>query len=368
MKSRMLLSPLWKIRSWKKLFLCGKKSLENPTVELPSEIIESKVLPRLHATVELPCEIIESELPREIIEWEILPRLPAQSLCRFMRVCKQWKSHISTCDQFTRKYLQHINKEYLTHHKVLEIDNLSQTFSTRDCGDLNNHDSTIVPQEVLNLANLDGLVFPELVIIREYAFWNPLTGAYKKWSNSSKFDSTFVAFGLYFDSTEKDYKVLQWSCFNGDFKALIYSQRLNSTKEIQLLENHPRLSNSDWSTLISFGESLYFVGKSYSIGYCNQFSVIVFDVKSEKFREICFPLLNQENPYYYASLMVIKGCIHICVTRCRCMKMGGELWRMDGDGDEEEREEVNKIDCSKLAVACRKLAAACSNLAADKHA
>nr|GEW45782.1 hypothetical protein [Tanacetum cinerariifolium] len=60
MKSRMLLSPLWKIRSWKKLFLFGKKSLEKPTVELPREIIESEVLPRLHPTVELLHEIIDT--------------------------------------------------------------------------------------------------------------------------------------------------------------------------------------------------------------------------------------------------------------------------------------------------------------------
>nr|GFA67422.1 hypothetical protein [Tanacetum cinerariifolium] len=65
MKSRMLLSPLWKIRAWKKLFLCGKKSPEKPTVELLHEIIESNVLPRLHAV----------EFPREIIESEVLPRL-----------------------------------------------------------------------------------------------------------------------------------------------------------------------------------------------------------------------------------------------------------------------------------------------------
>nr|GEZ13948.1 hypothetical protein [Tanacetum cinerariifolium] len=108
MKSRMLLSLLWKIRSWKKLFLCGKKSPEKPTVELPRkiieldvlprlhvvefprEIIESEVLPRLHVAVEFPHEIIESEvLPRlhptvellhEILEWGILPRLHAKSL------------------------------------------------------------------------------------------------------------------------------------------------------------------------------------------------------------------------------------------------------------------------------------------------
>ncbi|GJX76907.1 putative F-box domain-containing protein [Tanacetum coccineum] len=165
MKYRMILSTLWSIDSWKKLFLCGKKSLEKPTVELSCEIIESEVLPRLHGTVELPREIIKSdvlprlhttvELPRQIIESEVLPRhhatvelprkiiesevlprlhamvelsceiidweilrLPAESLCRFMCVCKQWKSHISTCE-FTRENLQHINKESLTHRKVL---------------------------------------------------------------------------------------------------------------------------------------------------------------------------------------------------------------------------------------------------------
>nr|GFA07724.1 hypothetical protein [Tanacetum cinerariifolium] len=67
-----------------KVVLCGKKSPEKPTVELPREIIESDVLPRLYA-VEFPCEIIESEVlprlhvtvefPHEIIESEVLPRL-----------------------------------------------------------------------------------------------------------------------------------------------------------------------------------------------------------------------------------------------------------------------------------------------------
>ncbi|GJX84213.1 F-box domain containing protein [Tanacetum coccineum] len=236
MKSRMLLSPLWKIRSWKKLFLCGKKSMEKPTVELPREIIESEVLPRLHA----------------------------KSL------------------------------------------------------------------------GLDGPVFAELVqtheYAHEYAFWNPLTGAYMNLSNSPKFYSPYDAFGIYFDSDKKDYKVLQWSCFGSAFKALSYSQRLNSTKEIQWLENHQQFSDAFWSNPISLGESLYFMGKkSYGVANRNRFWIIVFEVKSKKFREIRFPLLNQENPYNNASLMVIKGCIHIFV--CRCLKLGGELWRMDGDGD-----------------------------------
>ncbi|GKB04518.1 F-box domain containing protein [Tanacetum coccineum] len=303
MKPRMLLSP-----SWKKSFLCGK---EKPNVELLREIIES----------------------------DIFPRLPAESLGRCMCVCKQWKSHIST-SEFIRK---HINNESLN-RKVLEIDYSSQTFTTRDLDDLNNHDSTIVrsipffdeAQEVLLLASLDGLVFVKLLNTCEYAFWNPLTGAYKKLSNSPKqLYLPFDAFGLYFDSKEKDYKVLQLSCVgSGSFKAVIYSQRLNSTKEIQWLGgDDQRLSSSFWSTPIYFGESLYFIGKSSSVAYRDKFWIIVFDVKSENIREIRFPLLNQENPYYYESLMVIKGCIHLFVTRARCMKEGGELWRMDDDSE-----------------------------------
>ncbi|GJZ11914.1 F-box domain containing protein [Tanacetum coccineum] len=170
------------------MFLCGKKSLEKPKLELP----------------------------REIIEWEILPRLPAKSLPQFMCVCKQWRSLISSCE-FTRKNLHYLkNKQSLTHRKVIEIDRLSKTFTTRDCDDLNNHDLTTT-------------------------------------------------------------------------------------------------------------RSIPFVNEAQ---------------KSEKFREIRFPPLNREYAYYDGSLMLIKGCIHICVATYihiqetgLIMETDGELWRMDGDRD-----------------------------------
>ncbi|GKC59955.1 probable inactive receptor kinase [Tanacetum coccineum] len=318
-KSRKLLSLLWKIGSWKKMFLCGKKSLEKPKLELP----------------------------REIIEWEILPRLPAKSLPQFMCVCKQWRSLISSCE-FTRKNLHYLkNKQSLTHRKVIEIDRLSKTFTTRDCDDLNNHDLTTtrsIPfvneaQKVNLLASFDGLVFVELPYIFKYAFWNPLTGAYEKLSNSPNIFFTFGAFGFYFDSHKKDYKVLHVACY-GAFRAFIYSQRHKSTKEIQWLERPQLVSNSFWSTPISLGESLYFMVKPYKFTNCPQCWIIVFDVKSEKFREIRFPPLNREYAYYDGSLMLIKGCIHICVATYihiqetgLIMETDGELWRMDGDRD-----------------------------------
>ncbi|GJT37730.1 probable inactive receptor kinase [Tanacetum coccineum] len=149
-KSRKLLSLLRKIGSWKNMFLCGKKSLEKPKLELP----------------------------REIIEWEILPRLPAKSLPQFMCVCKQWRSLISSCE-FTRKNLHYLkNQQSLTHRKVIEIDRLSKTFTTRDCDDLNNHNLTTtrsIPfvneaQKVNLLASFDGLKLA-LIIETDGELW-----------------------------------------------------------------------------------------------------------------------------------------------------------------------------------------------------
>ncbi|GKC15352.1 zinc finger, CCHC-type containing protein [Tanacetum coccineum] len=80
--------------------------------------------------------------------------------------------------------------------------------------------------------------------------------------------------------------------------------------------------------------------KPYKFTNCPQCWIIVFDVKSEKFREIRFPPLNREYAYYDGSLMLIKGCIHICVATYihiqetgLIMETDGELWRMDGDRD-----------------------------------
>lgn len=238
------MSPL-KIGSWKKLFLCGKKGLKEPAVELPHEIIEElEILPRLLAKL---------ELLHEIIEWEILPRLPAKSLCRFMCVCKQWKSLIST-HEFARKNVQHLtNSQSLTHHKLLDYNDLF-SLKSFDFVDLSYRVVPLFDAPCLNgalqvspIASLDGLVFVELPDTSEFAFWNPLTGAYKKFLSISPRSYTLLD-AFYFDSSNNDYKVLQVTSHSG-LNAYIYSQRFNTWKKIQFLENHQYLSNSKslWS-------------------------------------------------------------------------------------------------------------------------
>ncbi|KAI3775290.1 hypothetical protein L1987_49861 [Smallanthus sonchifolius] len=73
------------------------------------------------------------KLPMDIIESEILPRLPAKSVGRFMCVCKQWQSLISTQD-FHRKNHRYITTvDPRTHQKLLLLDAPAGSFCTLDC-------------------------------------------------------------------------------------------------------------------------------------------------------------------------------------------------------------------------------------------
>ncbi|GJV70944.1 glutamate--tRNA ligase, cytoplasmic [Tanacetum coccineum] len=71
--------------------------------------------------------------------------------------------------------------------------------------------------------------------------------------------------------------------------------------------------------------------------------LIVFDVKSEKFREIGVSMATPNYARAFMSLVVLKGCIHVCVAYPICSNglynidenniLNCELWKMDGDGD-----------------------------------
>ncbi|PWA90313.1 ATG18-like protein [Artemisia annua] len=268
----------------KLFFLCGKKSLKKPAVELPHEIIESEILPRLSAMLELPLKIID--------ESEILTRLLAM---------------LELPHDIIESNAQHLtNSQSLTHHKLLDYKDLLSLKSI-DCED----NRSVAPLSVPHLngalkgspiASLDGLVFVELPDTSEFAFWNPLTGAYKKFLLNSPRSYTLLD-AFYFDSSNNDYKVLQVTS-HGGLNAYTYFQRFNTWTKIQFLENPQYLSKSKsrCSKPTFLSHSIYFmVGKFDTV-------LIVFDVKSEKFREIGLPMLNRS----YApskSLVVLKGCI-----------------------------------------------------------
>lgn len=88
------------------------------------------------------------------------------------------------------------------------------------------------------------------------------------------------------------------------------------------------------------GGSLYFAMKHTSTVSPTPSSIIIFDVNSEKFREIRYPSIPSGVDYYYGSLVVIKGCIYLCLAYndIVCERVGelfvesnAGLSRMDGD-------------------------------------
>nr|GEW71393.1 hypothetical protein [Tanacetum cinerariifolium] len=313
-------SPIWNLETLKEM-LFGQRKRPKRTVELHFEIIES----------------------------EILPRLPARSLIRCMCVCKQWKSFIST-REFARMNLYHIrNDQYLTHSKLIKMSCSSQTFTSRDCGDLKNHDSTTVrpipfitggDEEFIIVGSLDGLVGVALERTCELVIWNPLTSAYKKLSKLNAppfFRKYHDAIGFYFDSSNNDYKLIQ-VVSNDPSGAYIYSQKSDSWKKIDCLVSDQCFSNSRWSFATFVGQSLYFTVKRFIRMAIRRNFIVTFDVKSEKFRNIRFP--SQFDKHCGLSLVVVKGCIHLCVAYGKftdahkpfLVDSKGELWKMD-DGD-----------------------------------
>ncbi|KAK1417108.1 hypothetical protein QVD17_26230 [Tagetes erecta] len=295
------------------------------------------------------------KLPNYIIESEILPQLPAKSVVRFMCVCKQWYSFLST-QHFRRKNHHNIttNRDPPTHQKLLILKAPSGIFHTLDCGTTLTYASVTTstrctpfgsdPDGMHILATFDGLVCVALSnhYTNQLLFWNPLTGAYRKLSKSRvhSFNRIYMdAFGFYSDCSN-DYKLLNlvrkdWSIHMGQPKAYVYSTRLDSWREILSFNYGQYLSwaTYQWSPATFFGQSLYFTVVS-EIHSC----IIGFDVVSEKFREIQFPRDVSVGRGFNGTLVVMNGCVHLCVARRNIMEKfympskDIDLWRMDGDG------------------------------------
>lgn len=200
--------------------------------------------------------------------------------------------------------------DHVTHHKLLILSHGPCTFRTLDCEALN-RGSTSIPFEadpyvILILASLDGLVCLASLISNQLAFWNPLTGAYKKLSYSSNINSLgfyniqYDAIGFYTDSFN-DYKLLH---IVSGTTAYIYSQRLDSWRKTDFLENTCfRFSGSVWSQGTFYGQSLYF---TVADGF-----IISFDVNTEKFRVMQFPPIPNGAISYSGTLVILNDCIRL---------------------------------------------------------
>lgn len=263
----------------------------------------------------------ETELPFSLIESNILPRLPAKSVGRCLCVCKQWNSFLST-QSFARMHLHHVT---INDYKLLLLDGRSPavTFRTLDEGSNTTIRCNPDPSAQFILASLDGLVcLASRETSSKLAFWNPLTGAYRKLSSNVHFNVNLItsneAIGFYKDSSN-DYKLL-CVIYGGLLGAFIYSNRLDSWKEVEVSIPF-KYVRPMWSPATTWGGCLYFVVAGYNR------HIMCFDVKEETFRIIPSP------PGLHArddsgSFVILNGALHLCVS----YNSFGCLWRMDDDG------------------------------------
>ncbi|CAH1426826.1 unnamed protein product [Lactuca virosa] len=317
-----------------------------------------------------PPNIITTELPMEILLFNILPRLPAKSLRRFMSVCKQWHSLITT-PSFAKIHLHHLtNNDHQNHHKLLVL-SLSEPyeFHTIDC------ETPKDPSPATRFVPFEGASWETFSIVtslhgmlcvgitkssREDAqysqliLWNPLTGEYKMLSKAGSdtecYMKTKSPFGLYYSSSDDDYKILRVTNFHA---AYMYSLKSDSWRKVvketysfeqwvsDWLSHKPRFLNNwfsyTWEPTAFLNEQLYFL-KQATDGDCfqNSYSILMFDTKTQNFTEIATPSFRHQLTTC-SSFMVHRDRIHLCVTiwggDCNVFDYNIELWRMDGDGD-----------------------------------
>ncbi|XP_076929655.1 F-box/kelch-repeat protein At3g06240-like [Bidens hawaiensis] len=274
------------------------------------------------------------ELPLSFIECNILPRLPVKTLGRFMRVCKQWKSFLST-PIYARMRLHHVTindyKLLVLYHRRAVIFSLLDWEPNKDASTSMWSNLNLYPSVVSILVSLDGLIcLATNDVPAKLVFWNPFTGAYKRLSanpsNPFSFVHTYDAIGFYIDSSN-DYKLL-YLVNGGDLGAYVYSHILDSWREIEFSIRSDTACRFH-SNAIFCGKCLYFM----AVNKRTDCWIICFDVKTETFRKIEYPLVPSGAKDYGRSLVVLNGCIHLCVSYTISNLKQGDMWRMEGDGE-----------------------------------
>ncbi|KAI3503293.1 hypothetical protein L1887_31733 [Cichorium endivia] len=184
--------------------------------------------------------------------------------------------------------------------------------------------------------------------------WNPLTGEYKmlskKGSHKECYENNGGLFGLYYISSDDDYKLLR---VTDPPNIYIYTLRSDSWRKVESTEDFQQMASNLTSSgnfrpeelLLShilLNEKLYFLKQVDRRGtYINSYSIMRFDTKTEIFTEIAMPSFGNQMTDCL-GFMVQSGCLHFCVAiliekenympnRC-CYEMI-ECWRMDEDGD-----------------------------------
>ncbi|KAL8237798.1 hypothetical protein R6Q59_018879 [Mikania micrantha] len=266
----------------------------------------------------------------ELIIFEILTRVPTRTVGRSNCVFKKWKALL-----LTPQLLKiHCSRSLIaTNQRAVLVDDL-----TCFAHPINFHSGDYGPATILSFpfnnvtiySHLDGLLCVRLNHTYELALWNPVTGSYKLLSSHdhhgfSEHNADEV--GLYIDAYD-DYKVLHKKRRFGLFSVNVYSRRFESWKNIPILTRLKYVSSSFSMLSGTFCvDTLYFTVCDCWIGGENV--LICFDVNSEIFKEITFPLLASAG-MNFGDLVNIKNELYMFVST-GIEFMWVELWMLEDD-------------------------------------
>ncbi|KAL7599833.1 hypothetical protein Lser_V15G23662 [Lactuca serriola] len=265
------------------------------------------IIERPHRT----SKTMKTELPSEILFSHILPRLPAKYVSRFKCVSKQWNSFLKT-PYFSKIHLHHVTND---HHKFLFFSSSinPKVFHNLDCETPDQDGlpvSRSLPFEVGSGVMLFITSFNGLVCV----------GINEGNNNASTCDHK--------------------------------SQCLYILVEIRLMENagfdeglelnkHPYFNSQTWGASTLQNENLYFLTKrGNKYGKLVSYSIIKFDTKTEKFKELLTPSSQDDTTICLNSVLLHKDqLIHLCEIYSFCKvnsteaELSAKLWSTDGDGD-----------------------------------
>ncbi|GJR83241.1 putative F-box domain-containing protein [Tanacetum coccineum] len=290
-------------------------------------------------------ETMASSIPDEILRFRILPRLPGIYVYRFKCVSKQWQLTL-TSEKFKKLHTD----EHQKHHKLVVISRTEDcTFNTIDCEAPHNGLTpsrpipfNANPRDIEILTSFHGLVCVGIVgpecddIYTDLILWNPLTAEYKTLSRANShrdcYKTVGKAFGLYYTSFDKDYKLV---CVTDPGDVYIYSLKSDSWRKVDSVQHIPNDISERWKLSTNrLNENLYFLKQDRNV--CpNSYPIIKFDTKTEKFINIATPSIDDEYSNR-ATLMVQRGCVYFCIKYgigdVGFINMRFELWKMNEDG------------------------------------
>ncbi|XP_059292424.1 F-box protein CPR1-like [Lycium ferocissimum] len=261
----------------------------------------------------------------EHIQEEILSRLPVKSLIRFKRVSKSWKTLISE-PYFKKKHLNHAKNH--NSRKLL----ISQSGYGQDHTFTFYSSSLSSVQLVKDIQRLDWPLNSKTIHARVYCccdglfligiwsnveeehpsillLWNPATRESIVLSHSELPPSELSLYGLGYDSTSNDYKVVRIDGYDYYTPDEILVLKSGSWKKI----DKTTYRSDGWLCASHDNmDGLVFVhGALHWLGCEPRFTVVSFDISNEMYGEI--PLLKIMHSFTMKTGLSVLGgmlCVH----------------------------------------------------------